>query len=188
MAAGLATYREATRRMQTSNTEVIGELASLEIAVGEPAAAEQRLRGLLDISPQEMPSCDAPQELTPCIGLLMAINNQERLQEAMEVAIRIQALVNRMRAQGLNMSGSIILLDNYIEHLLNESEAESPEAAAARAIEQGWRAPIPTLRWMLAENVDDATIERIVAMMDDVLKAERARYDLMQQEPPPDLR
>ncbi|NGX17191.1 hypothetical protein [Wenzhouxiangella sp. XN24] len=188
MAAGLATYREATRLMQTSNTQVIGELASLEIAAGEPAAAEQRLRELLDISPQEMPSCDAPQELAPCIGLLMAINNQARPQEAMEVAIRIQALVNGMRAQRIRMTGSITLLENYIEHVLDESEAESPEAAAARAIEHGWRAPIPALRWMLAENVDDATAERIVAMMDDVLKAERARYDLMQSEPPPDIR
>ena len=188
MSAGLETYREAIRDIQTSDAQMTAELALLEIAAGEPAAAEQRLRGLLDISPQEMPACDAPQKLTSCIGLLMAINNQERPQEAMEVAIRIQALVNRMRAQGIRMAGDIILLENYIEHMRNESEAESPEAAAARAIEQGWRAPIPALRWMLAENVDDATIERIVAMMNDVLKAERARYDLMQKEPPPHLR
>ena len=192
LSAGLAVYREEARRMQASNVQelreaVIAELAFLEIAAGEPKAAEQRFRTLIDISPEETPSCDSPPELNVCIGLLLAINNQDRPQAAAEMAVRVQALIDRMRGLGINLS-RMALLENYLQHMQNESEAESPEAAAARDIEQGWRESLPQLRWTLTRNADDATVERIVAMMADVLEAERARYDLIRAEPPGDLR
>jgi len=192
LSAGLAVYREEARRMQASNVQelreaVIAELAFLEIAAGEPKAAEQRFRTLIDISPEETPSCDSPPELNVCIGLLLAINNQDRPQAAAEMAVRVQALIDRMRGLGINLS-RIALLESYIQHMQNESEAESPEDAAARDIEQGWRESLPQLRWTLTRNADDATVERIVAMMADVLEAERARYDLIRAEPPGDLR
>ncbi len=186
-AAALAVYREEASRMETDNTQVIIDLASLEVAAGEPAAAERRLRKLLDISPEEIPSCDSPTELNACIGLLLAVSHQERPQAATEIATRVQALIDRMRDLGIRMT-AIRLLENYIQHMDNESAAESPEAIVAQEIAQGWREPLPQLRWMLTRNFDDTTVDRIVAMMDEVLKAERARYELIQAESPANLR
>lgn len=172
LAAGLAVYREEIERLQTDNLDALGDLALLEISAGQPDAAERRLRDLLGISPQERPACSFNQ-MTPCIGLVMALNHQGRRDEAAAIGGVLKSKIEEMRGQGFD-SPSMLLIDSYLGHL--DGGGGSLEDATAAAIGQGWRVPPPVIRWLFTGHVEAALVDQLVAAMDAALAQERARY------------
>jgi len=179
LAAGLAAYRQALEQLQTTNLEALGDLALFEISAGEPEAAERRLRALLDLSPREMPPCDYSQ-ITPCIGLVMALNSLGRSEEAATVGARLQATIDQVRAQGFG-TPVLLLIENYLDNLAGKPA--DLETAAAAAIEQGWRVPLPVIPWLFSGLVEADVVDRLVEMMDAALAEERARYETLQADP-----
>jgi TolB-like protein/Tfp pilus assembly protein PilF len=172
LAAGLAVYREEIERLQTDNLDALGDLALLEISAGQPEAAERRLRDLLGISPQERPACSFNQ-MTPCIGLVMALNHQGRRDEAAAIGGVLKSTIEEMRGQGFD-SPVMLLIDSYLGHL--DGGGGSLEEATAAAIGQGWRVPPPVIRWLFTGHVEAALVDQLVAAMDAALAQERARY------------
>jgi len=172
LGAGLAVYRQELEQLQTTNLEALSDLALFEISAGEAEAAERRLRALLGISPEETPSCDYSQ-ITPCIGLVMALNSQGRSEEAATVGARLQATIDEVRSQGFGPP-VLLLIESYLDHLVGNSAGL--ETAAAAAMEQGWRVPLPVIRWLFTGVVEPAVVDRLVGMMDAALAGERARY------------
>ncbi len=172
VAAGLAVYRQALEELQTTNLEALGDLALFEISAGEPASAERRLRALLGLSPEEVPPCDYSQ-ITPCISLVMALNTQGRSEEAAAVGARLRGTIDEVRSQGFGPP-VLLLIDSYLDHLAGQPAGL--DTAAAAAIEQGWRVPLPVIPWLFSGLVEPAVVDRLVEMMDAALAGERARY------------
>lgn len=174
LAAGLAVYRAELERIGTDNPEAVGDLALLEVAAGEPAAAEERLQKLLRYEPGNLPACDEQPQLTGCIALVMALHEQGRATETRVVAERTEGLIMSLRSQGFE-SPVMLLIENYLKHL--DGDGDGLETAVATAIERGWRVPVPVVRWLFSQHVEQAVVERLVGMMDAALAAERARYE-----------
>lgn len=173
LAAGLAVYRAAVEQLDTQYPEAIGDLALLEVAAGEPEAAERRMQEMLGYEPGELPACDRQPELTPCVALVMALHEQGRDADTRIVAERTTDLIESLRRQGFENS-VMLLIENYLKHL--DGDAGSLEAAVATAIERGWRVPLPVIRWLFSQHVDDEVVDRLVGLMDSALAVERARY------------
>jgi TolB-like protein len=182
LAAGLAIYREALEQLELEDPEAFGDLALLEVAAGEPEAAERRIRGLLGYESGELPPCNEQPQLTGCIALVMALRQQGREADTRVVAERTQALIDSLRSQGFE-SAVVLLIENYIKHL--DDEADSLESAVATAIERGWRVPVPVMRWLFTGHVEDDVVEQIAGMMAAALAAERTRYEELRAAPDP---
>ena len=180
LAAGLAIYREALEGLELENPEAVGDLALLEVAAGEPEAAERRMQELLGYAAGELPACDEAPQLTGCIGLVMALNEQGREEDTRIVAERTRALITSLRDQGFE-SATMLLIENYLRHL--DGDGDSLETAVATAIERGWRVPVPVIRWLFTGHVDDDMLERLAGMMDAALAVERERFEQRQPAP-----
>lgn len=176
LAAGLEVYRAALEGMEGPNPEAFGDLALLEVAAGEPEAAERRIQQLLGYDSGALPACDEQPQLTLCIALVMALHEQGREADTRIVAERTSTLIDSLRSQGFENS-VMLLIENYLDHL--DGDPASLETAVATAIERGWRVPLPVIRWLFSQHVDDGIVERLVGMMDAVLAEERARYEAM---------
>jgi hypothetical protein len=138
------------------------------------------MQQLLGYEPAELPACDESPQLTGCIALVMALNEQGREEDTRIVAERTSALITSLRDQGFE-SATMLLIENYLQHL--DGDGDSLETAVATAIERGWRVPVPVIRWLFTGHVDDEVVERLAGTMDAALAVERERFEQLRSAP-----
>lgn len=176
--ASLAIYREAVEGIGEAADNSQADVAMLEIGVGDPAAAERRLRRRLGLGPDELPGEFTMQHLADHfidhLVLVKALAARGDSAAAITLADSMQRQIEAMRARGIEFN-FMPIASAFLDHATGRSGTF--EDGMQASLRQGFRTPPASFAWILSKGPDDPLVGRLMTMMAEALAPERARYE-----------
>jgi TolB-like protein/Tfp pilus assembly protein PilF len=173
-AAAVAIFRPAVESMTAALPQHHAELAMVEIGAGEAAAAERRLRAAMRLGPDELPIHPDADMLVGHVVFVSALAAQGDHDGVASVSRGLRGVLAEFERHGVDLN-IVPLIHGVLDHFAGHPEAL--EAGLREAIQQGWRAPVATLPWLMSFHLDEAVMASAMAMMEAALAGERPRYE-----------
>jgi TolB-like protein/Flp pilus assembly protein TadD len=165
-------YAPAIEAMPEANVDQQTELAMLEIGIGSAEAAEQRLRTAMGLDADQPPPAPALSDVYSHMVFVGALAAQDKQDAALAVAGPLRELLAHLGEAGANFVPVAMAYVDYVTGVDDQIEAGLRES-----LRLGWRVPPAALGWLLPPELDGARLARLMAIMEESLQSERARYD-----------
>lgn len=174
--AAAAAYREALEGLESPAPDRIAELAMLEIGAGEFEPAERRLRALLSGNGEGDGDAGAmtPEYIVPHFAMATALWMQGEQAAAGRHAEAVRKMAHELESQGVSFNFMPVVI-GALDYM--DGQTDALYAGLEASIRRGFRLPAGTIAWMMPMVADQAEIGRMTARMNEVLAAERARYE-----------
>jgi TolB-like protein len=165
-------YAPAIEALPAANVEQHAELAMLEIGMGRADAAEERLRTWMGLDADELPPPPGMENVYAQMVFVGALAAQGKQETASAVAGPLREFMAHLGETGVNF---VPVATAYIDYVTGVDDQFEP--GLRESLRLGWRVPPAALGWLLPAELDGTQLAHLMAIVEESLQSERARYD-----------